>query len=213
MGYVPDMIIEAMRGSHQLGIFLRIDTDPALHLYFGVNDIPIGFDSVDPDGTVYLGGGRLIGVPSLEVLVNGTSDAVDFTISGIDPETSSRMLDSIPPVRGKLVQLGLTTLDQYYQPMTSIIPIWTGVASHPKEAKPPIEEGQSPTLSLSLAVVAGENMRSRKSSSLWSEPQQFEVSRALRAGKPSASLPDDKFCSQTGRLARGVQPPWPIYSS
>ncbi len=77
-----------MRGSHQLGLFLRIDTDPGLHIYFGVNDIPLGFDSIDPDGTVYLGGGRLIGIPSLEILVNGTSAAVDFTISGIDPATA-----------------------------------------------------------------------------------------------------------------------------
>jgi hypothetical protein len=212
MGWVPDEIVAELRGDHQLGIFLRIDTDPALHLYFGVNDVPIGFDGIDPDGTVYLGGGRLNGVPSLEVLVNGTSDAVDFSVSGIDPATGAKMLDSIPPVRGALVQLGLTTLDQYFQPMSSIIPIWTGVASHTKEARGPVQQGEMPTLSIALAVVAGENMRSRKSSSLWSEPQQIEVSRRLRVGLPSASLPDDKFCSQTGRLARGVQPTWPRYS-
>lgn len=212
MGWVPDAIIEEMRGDHELGIFLRIDTDPPLHMYFGVNDIPVGFDSIDPDGTEYLGGGRLNGIPSLEVLVNGTSDAVDFSMSGIDPATGAKMLDSIPPVRGALTQLGLTTLDRYYQPMSNIIPIWTGVASHTKEARAPVQAGETPTLSVALAVVTGENMRSRKSSSLWSEAQQFEVSRWLRAGSPSAPLPDDLFCSQTGRLARGVQPTWPRYS-
>ncbi|APG91160.1 hypothetical protein [Sinorhizobium americanum] len=199
MGWVPDNVTEAMRGSHQLGLFLRIDTDPALHIYFGVNDIPIGFDSIDPDGTVYLGGGRLIGIPSLEVLVNGTSDAVDFTVSGIDPATGARMLDSIPPVRGKLVQIGLTTLDDYYQPMSTIIPIWTGIASHPKEGKPPIREGETATLALSLAVVAGENTRSRASRSLWSDAMQKAIS------------PTDDFCKQTARLARGTQPVWPNY--
>lgn len=213
MGVVPDNVIDALRTSHQLGIFLRVDTDPALHLWFGADgEIPIGFDSIDPDGTVYLGGGRLLGIPSLEVLVNGTSDAVDFTVSGIDPATGAAMLDSIPAVRGALVHLGITTMDQYYQPMSAIIPLWTGVASHPKEARGAVGEGESPTLSLSLAVVAGENMRSRKSSALWSEAQQFEVSRWLRNGTPSASLPDDMFCSQTARLSRGVQPTWPRYN-
>lgn len=212
MGWVPDEIVDAMRGDHQLGIFLRIDTVPALHMYFGTNDIPIGFDGIDPDGTEYLGGGRLNGIPSLEVLVNGTSDAVDFSMSGIDPVTGAKMLDSIPPVRGALTQLGLTTLDQYYQPMSKIIPIWTGVASHTKEARAPVQTGENPTLSVALAVVAGENMRSRKSSSLWSEPQQIEVSRQLREGTVHASLPDDMFCSQTGRLSRGVQPTWPRYN-
>lgn len=212
MGWVSNEIIAELQGDHQLGIFLRIDTDPPLHLYFGGNDTPIGFDGIDPDGTVYLGGGRLTGVPSLEVLVNGTSDAVDFSVSGIDPETGAKMLESIPPVRGALVQLGLTTLDQYHQPMSKIIPIWTGIASHTKEAREPVQQGEMVTISLALAVVAGENMRSRKSSSLWSEPQQIEVSKQLRAGTPDASLPDDKFCSQTGRLSRGVQPTWPRYN-
>lgn len=200
MGFVPDNVIEALRGSHSLGIFMRIETDPALHIWFGVNDIPVGFDSIDPDGTVYLGGGRLIGVPTLEVLVNGTSDSVEFTISGVDPATGSKMLDSLPPVRGAIVQMGLTTLDQYYQPMSNVIPIWTGTASHVGEASPSVAGGQSPTLTLSLAVVAGERTRSRPSRSLWSSAHQKALS------------PGDKFCDQTARLARGVIPTWPRYN-
>lgn len=199
--YVPQAVIEAMRGSHQLGIFLRVDTDPALHLWFGVNDVPIGFDGIDPDGTVYLGGGRLIGVPSLEVLVNGTSDAVDFTVSGIDPATGAKMLESMPPIRGKQVQLGMTTLDQYFQPMSKIVPVWTGIASHPKETMPPRREGEPATLSLSLAVVAGENTRSRASKVTWSDAMQ------------RSKYPTDAFCGNTGALSRGTnQPAWPHFS-
>jgi hypothetical protein len=199
MGWVPENVIEEMRGSHQLGIFLRIDTDPALHIYFGVGDVPIGFSSIDPDGTVYLGGGRLESIPSLEILVNGTSDAVDFTLSGIDPQTGSNTLDAIPEVRGKAVQIGLTTLDRYFQPMSSIIPIWTGTASHPSEASPAIKQGETPSLTLGLTVAAGENTRSRPSRSLWSDAMQKSVS------------PTDDFCKQTPRIARGVQPTWPNY--
>lgn len=212
MGWVPDNVVSSLQGSHELGIFLRVDTDPALHLWFGVGDAQIGFDSIDPEGTIYLGGGRLIGIPSLEILVNGTSDAVDFTMSGIDPATSAAMLNSIPPVRGALVQLGITTLDRYNQPLSGIIPLWSGIASHSKEARAPVGEGESPTLSLSLSIVAGENMRSRKSSSLWSDAQQIDVSRRLREGTAHSSLADDVFCRQTGRLSRGVQPTWPRYS-
>lgn len=197
--YVPAAVVEAMRGSHQLGLFLRVDTEPALHLWFGINDVPIGFDGIDPDGTVYLGGGRLVGIPSLEILVNGTSDAVEFFVSGIDPATGSKMLDSIPPVRGKLVQVGLTTLDNYFQPMTKIIPIWTGIASHPKEGRPAIKEGETATLTLALSVVSGENTRSRPSRALWSDAMQKAIS------------PTDNFCKQTAGLARGTQPVWPNY--
>lgn len=199
MSFVPDNVVAEMRGSHQLGIFLRIDTDPALHLWFGVNDIPAGFDSIDPDGTVYLGGGRLIGVPTLEVLVNGTADSVDFTVSGVDPATGAKMLDSIPTVRGAAVQMGLTTLDQYFQPMSSIIPIWTGTASHVGESSQAAQGESSPQLTLSLSVVTGEATRSRPSRTLWSDAMQKAIS------------PTDEFCAQVQRLARGVQPVWPNY--
>jgi len=198
MAWVPDNVIEELRGSHQLGIFLRIDTDPALHMWFGINDIPANFDSIDPDGTVYLGGGRLVGVPTLEVLVNGTADSVEFTLSGIDPGTAAKTIDSLPPIRGAAVHMGITTLDQYFQPMSDIIPIWTGTASHVGEQSPAVPSGESVTLTLSLAVVAGEATRSRPARTLWSSAHQKALS------------PTDKFCDETARLARGVQPTWTL---
>jgi len=91
MGYVPDDVIAAMRGSHSLGIFFRMDTNPALHLWMGINDIPAEFDhAIDLEGTVYLGGGRLGGIPTLEVLINGVADRVEFQMTGISPEDAER---------------------------------------------------------------------------------------------------------------------------
>lgn len=196
-GPVPSNVIEALGTSHQLGIFLRVDTDPALHLCFGVNDMQIKFDSIDEDGTIYNGAGQLLGIPSLEVLVNGKSDSVEFTLSGVDAATATRLVDSLPPVRGADVMLGITTLDHLYQPMSSIIPIWSGVASHVSEASAPVEARKAPTLTLALSVVSGEPTRSRPARSLWSSAHQKAIS------------PDDKFCDGTARLAsRGVNPPW-----
>lgn len=196
MPYVPDEVIDRLGSSHQLGIFLYVGTDPALHLYFGVNDIPANFDGIDPDGTVYLGGGRLNGIPTLEVLVNGTADSVQFTMSGVDPTTGAKVLDEIPEVRGADIILGMTTLDDYYQPMTSPIPIWSGMASHVSEASGTVGPKDQPTLELALSAVAGEATRSRAARVMWSSPHQKAIS------------PTDKFCDETGRLARGVQPTW-----
>lgn len=200
MGWVPDHVIEEMRGSHLLGIFLHVATDPALHMWFGVHDIPAKIDSVDADGTVYLGGGRLNGLPTLEVLVNGTADNVEMTMSGIDPAAAARMLESIPAVRGRDVFVGLTTLDQYYQPMSNIIPVWHGTASHVAESSAPVAGNQNRSISLSLLVTSGEGTRSRPSRALWSSAHQ------------KAQYPTDKFCDQTPRMARGVAPDWPKYT-
>lgn len=199
MGWVPDNVIEEQRGSHQLAVFMRLSTDPPLHLWMGTGDVPAGFDSLDDDETVYLGGGRLVGLPTLETLINGTADSVEFTISGVDPATGGKMLDSMPAVRGSDVHMGLTTLDRYYQPMSAIIPIWKGSASHTSEASPTVTGKDNPTLSLSLAVVTGEPTRSRPSRALWSSAMQKAIS------------PTDLFCDQTARVARGVQPAWPNY--
>jgi hypothetical protein len=196
MNFVPENIIEEMRGSHTLGIFMHVATEPPLHVWFGAEDIPANFDSIDDDGAVYLGGGILNGMPTLEVLLNGASDAVDFSLSGIDPDTGRAMIESLPPVRGKQVTIGLTTLDEYFQPMSAIIPFWQGRASHTVEESLPVKSGQSPTLTLSLSVMAGDAARSRPSRSLWSQPHQEAIS------------PTDKFCNETSRLASGVQPAW-----
>jgi hypothetical protein len=199
MGYVPDAIIDRMRRSHKLGIFLHLATSPALRIWFGIHNIPAGFESVDGDGSVYQGGGMLVGVPLLEVLVNGASDNVDFTLSGLNPGLASTTLQTIPPVRGAALYMGITTLDDYYQPMSKIIPIWRGIASHISSSRPTVQGAVSPTTALSLSVVAGEATRSRPAYTLWSSAQQKILS------------PTDLFCDGTSRLARGVQPVWPNY--
>jgi hypothetical protein len=195
--YVPAAVLEAMSSSHVLGIFFYMATEPALHIWMGVNDIPAGIDGVTPDGTVFLGGGRLLNIPSLEVLCNGQSGSVSFGISGIDPATAAEVLAAMPPVRGKKVMIALTTLDQYYQPTASLIPVWSGTASHPTEESGVVPGDANPTVSLSLAVISGNNTRSRASGSLWSSAHQ------------KADYPTDRGCDQASRIARGVAPTWP----
>lgn len=197
--YVPAAVIEELRGSHNLGVFIHLATDPPLHVWFGTADKVAGIDSIDPAGTVYLGGGRLIGLPTLEVLVNGTADSVEMTMSGIDPETGAKMIDSIPEVRGRDLYLGMTTLDEYYQPMSSIIPLWNGAASHIIESSQTVTGATNRTQSLGLIVTSGEDTRSRPAYALWSPAHQ----RALSS--------TDAFCDGTARLARGIYPAWPNY--
>jgi len=194
--YVPSIVLAALATSHMLGIFFRLDSDPGLHIWCGVNDIPAGFDSIDED-TVYLGAGKLLNMPSLEVLVNGQASSASFGLSGIDAATSARLAPLLPDVRGKDVKVGITTLDDYFQPVSDIISLWTGTASHKSETSPPVPGGENPTTTLALAVVSGHSTRSRPSYSMWSPAHH------------KAEYPTDLFCDQTPRLARGVAPVWP----
>ncbi|AJY44661.1 hypothetical protein [Martelella endophytica] len=200
MAYVPDNIIDALRGSHQLAVFVRLDTDPPLRLWLGVNDVPVGFDALDEAGAVYEGAGRLLELDTLEVLVNGTAGSASFTITGVDPDERARIVESLPPVRGCLMHVGMTTLDDYYQPMSAVIPLWQAMASHTTEAYDGGGQGDPATLRLSLTAVSGGRARSRPARTFWSAPHQKALS------------PTDLFCDQTGRLSRGVDVVWPYYS-
>lgn len=198
MGWVPDEVVEAMRGSHLLGIFVRLDIDPPLRLWLGVNDVPSRIVSVDP-GTnqTYLGGGRLRDVPNLEVPINGTAERVEFQITGIDPATAAQI--DIDEPRGKVVHVGITVLDEYYQPISTIIPLARGVASHVSEKSDAVQGASNVTVTESLSVGFGATTRGRNAASMWSQAHQ----RAL--------YQTDDFCKNTARQARGVNVTWPRF--
>jgi hypothetical protein len=197
--WVPPEVIEAMSGSHNAAFFLRVDTTPPLRLALGVNDMEIGIPVIDEEGAVYTGAGVLQDVPDLEVLINGQSDRIEFTLSGVDPDAEELAeLDAID-IRGKQVFVGMTTLDQDYQPMSPIIQMWDGTASFISERSAPVVGTGTRSLTLALSVGAGNTMRKRISAAIWSHAHQ----RAL--------YPTDDFCKGTARLARGVAPSWPRF--
>lgn len=199
MARVPDNVLARMRGSHMLGVFVRVDTDDPLGVWLGIADIPAKIDDVDIDGMIYRGGGRLANVPDLEATVNGIAEYAEFTLSGIAPDQlgpwSAEALHEM--VKGRAVHVGVTTLDDYYQPMSSIIPLLKGKAQRVSEYWPPVTGTQNPTITLGLGVGFGLTTRDRPAASLWSEPHH------------RADHPTDAFCDETARLAKGVQPDWP----
>lgn len=201
MGYVPDEVIEALRSSHTLGIFMRIDTTPTGRFWMGTSDIPIKFKgtSIEADGGTYIGGGVLGGIPTLEALINDVAERVEFQMSGLTQDQSAIFNANVPEVRGKKVHVGFTVLDTDYKPVSDIIPIWTGSASFFSERSPPVGSTETPLITMALSVASGAVTRSRPSASLWSHAHQ------------QALYPTDDFCKGTARLARGVAPSWPRY--
>lgn len=211
--WVPANVIERLRGSHMLGVFLHIELDPPLRIWLGMNDIPAGIEGVDPTtNEIYLGGGRLLGIPDLEVLINGQAEQVEFTLSGLTPEMVAELDIDAVDLRGVVVRVGMTTLDDYYQPMSAIIPFWSGVAYGASETSPPVAGSQNYSSTVALGAEAGNMTRSRNAAILWSHPQQLAVwAEFFPTPESQAANPADQFCAGTARLARGVQPTWPRF--
>lgn len=197
--WLPDALVEELRGDHELAIFTRFAFDEPLYLWFGVNDVPTRIESVDETGQIYIGGGKLINVPELEVLINGTADRVDFTITGLNPENIASLDIAGAEVRGAEVHVAITALDHRYQPVVNPIPVWSGRASYVTENLPAVSGTKNQTVTLSLSVGSGDTTRERASASLWSDAQH------------QALFPGDLFCKGTARLARGSMPVWPTF--
>lgn len=197
---LPDEVIEKLRGSHQLGIFLRLDTDPPVRLWLGINDIEAGIYSVDPTTQErYLGAGRLAGIPNLEAALNGVADRVEIQLSGVDPDTADLAEWDEVDVRGKAFHIAITTLDDHYQPMSAPIPVMTGRASFVSCKDVAVSGPVNNSVTISLSVGFGITTRDRSAMSLWSPAHQ----RAL--------YPTDAFCDGVSRLERGVAPAWPRF--
>jgi hypothetical protein len=201
MLYLPAPVTEALRGSVNLGLYWRLGTEPALHLWMGFNDVPIGIPSLDAEGTVYLGAGKLMNIPELEVLINGIADRTEFYLSGVSIEASNIVDEEAPPVTGAPVHVGIAVLNDRYQPTTPIIPLWTGTADYWTMKQSRTEKAtDTPTRTIAISVGTGDTTRSRPRFGFWTDAQQRIISST------------DAFCDRVARYSRGYQVTWPRWS-
>lgn len=201
MARVPDAVVDALRRSHRLGIFLRVAVEPEpFRLWLGINDVPAGIEGIDPTTSeVYLGGGRLGDIPPLEAVINGVADRVQFVLPGLDPAEMSIVDIRDWDVRGVDVHIGIAVLDDWHQPTTAIIPLIAAHGSKLTKQRPTVSGAQNASVSLSFSVGVGITTWDRSEASLWSPEHQ----RAL--------YPTDAFCDGTTRLERGAAPSWPRF--
>ncbi len=196
--YVSEELLAEFRKSRVIGIFLRIGSTPPLHMWFGVNDVKAGILVKDPDGTIYLGGGRFTKVPEFEVLINGIAERIDFSLSA-DEQAILDVInhEDFPDLKGAEVDLGVCGIDQYYQIVGHILPLWNGKISFFYERSEGVNAQEVPQRMIGISVGAGNVARKRGAAATWSAA----IHRLLH--------PTDAFFDNMARLARGVQPAWP----
>lgn len=201
MGYFPDATVAAFRGFYNLGLFFRLDTSPALHLWFGVSDVPAAIQSIDVAGTIYNGGGWIADVPdALEVLLNGTADRADWTLSGIPADLTANLAATAPSVVGKRCDFALAPLDARWQLITQPQSLWVGTADFWAEEQPPQEDVTKPKLRrLTLSTMTGDTSRALPYFATWTDRDQRNLS------------PTDAFCGRVTRYYPGQIVRWPRF--
>lgn len=201
MGYLPDATVAAFKGTYNCGLFFRLDTSPALHLWWGISDIPARVVALDSAGTVYIGAGYLTNVPdALEVLINGTAERVDWSMSGVPASLTANLADAAPSVVGKACMFGVAALDERWQMQSDIVPLWSGTADFWSEAQPPQSDVTKEKLrTLTLTTMTGDSSRALPFYSTWTDRIQQFLS------------PGDLFCDRTPRYFQGQIIRWPRF--
>lgn len=201
MGVIPDATITAMRGSFNLGLFLYVGTTAPIRIWWGVGDTIAKIDSVDIAGVTYVGAGMVTEIPdALEVLMNGTSDRVDFSLSGVDPALVANLAIDAPPVLGAPVVFGFAILDELWQPKTSIVELHHGVAEAWLDTTNyPPKIGDNATATITLITTSGTPSRSSASILTWTDPAQKRISST------------DRFCERVPGMYQTRIIRWPRF--
>lgn len=96
-------------------VLLRIGTDPVARICSGVAPMIISSDPVDGQAYRYLGGGKLVEVPELEQVINGTAQRISVTVNGVSAATVALFRDESDSLKGASVWIGAATQDDDYQ--------------------------------------------------------------------------------------------------
>ena len=201
MGYIPDDTIAAFRGVFNLGMFFRLDTAPALHLWWGVSNKPAQIDALDVAGTIYNGAGVITDIPdALEMLINGTASRVDWEMSGVPANLTADLAVNAPSVVGARVDFAIAALDARWQIIGAPVSVWVGTADFWAEAQPPQPDVTRPkTRKLILSTMTGDTSRALPYYATWTDLDQQQISAT------------DTLCERVPRYYTGQIITWPRY--
>jgi len=218
--YVPDTFTQIMReraNSVTMGIFFRLATTPIpLRVWMGITDFPtkrilvggiegqvadvtdLGYESIDPAGELYLGMGRMLGMPDIEVSNDGQAPRMQIQLSGLEPEHIALLDPEVDGVAGCEAKIGIAPLDEFYQPLHTIIPLQTAYAdvvefTQDLDADP--RKGGTQTVAVSIG--SGDGRRAIPRLTSWTHAQHQLIH------------PGDDFFKAQGRYIQGLRIGWP----
>jgi len=186
---------ELAGGSPRVGVFFRLEVDPAFRFWLGIGDCLAGIDAQDGAGETYSGLGQMIGLPALQQLANGAADRVEFKLSYVSQRVAALASSEHADVKGALFRVGIGLFDAQWQLVEQ--PQWLKTFTIDFLS---IERDQTQgeavwTLSLSArSLFTG---RRRPGLGFWTEADQ------------QARHPGDKFCQRSVLYSIDVQKAWP----
>lgn len=200
LGWDAPALAQLEGGSVRLGILLRIATDPVIRLWAGaVRDISIDADGIeDTDGAVYQSMGLLTDIPTVNQLLNGQAERVEFALSGVavTGEIAAIASTEAADIRGVAVNLGFLVFDANWQIASPTAWPWDGEADSLTVERQ--GDASSAVRRLKLSVGSLMTGRRRARNAYWTDADQKRRSA------------DDDFFDQVRTYWAGTTKVWPI---
>lgn len=172
----------------------RIETDTPAMLWTGHGDLLVPADGVvltSPE--IALGGGGLIDVPDLEQLLNGVAQRLEISLSGVNDAALVYAQEEAPQVPGAPVWIGRIEFDENWQPTGAVEWEWNGEGRGLTINR---QDGDPPSRTVVLKVVAGDTTRSRSAVSFFTDSDQRR------------KHPTDAIFSHVGQINAGTSRRW-----
>jgi hypothetical protein len=166
-------------------VLLRFGTDPVARICSGANPIRLPGNAVDAEPEYYLGGGKLVEVPELEQVINGTAQRIDITVSGVSKATVALFRDESAGLQGAPVHIGVAHQDAAWQ-ITEVE--WLGEL----RCDVPASQHSRSSRSISISLGSENTDRSKAPLTLWTPADQRRRS------------PTDQFFDGVPGLSQGT---------
>lgn len=187
--------------ARRVGVFFRVDSVPPIRLWAGSGERRLPLDVVENDpGNLYSGAGELVGFPSLNQLINGVAQRVDFTLSGtaVTAEAVSMADGEADDIDGVTVHVGLRRYDENDMGVGPVRWIWEGTADTVSLAAQG-GEGAEQSRTIGLGVGTTFTFRKRPRAVLWTRKDQRRRSS------------DDAMCDRVNRYSAESTKAWWTY--
>lgn len=191
-GLIEAAAIQLAGGAVRPAVYLYVEASTGpLRLSTGFGDRRIAPDAVDIEGGVYRGMGGIIGLPTLNQLINGIAQRVEFSLSAVTDEILQLADAEAETVRGAPTFLGFTAYDDDWQPYFA--PYW--LAELRTDTVKLDMRATTQTLTLSAGTVHTDRKRPRMS--FFTGPDQRRRS------------PTDAFCDRVAGYSANTTVRWP----
>lgn len=193
-----DPLVQAQIDGRLISVsfLVYIDSPTPVRAWTGIGDLFDDGWSGDSTGGTYKGVGAVLDIPSLQQLVNGVAQRVDFTLSGVDAQIVALADAEAADVRSKDVIVGMQFFADNLQPVGEPLRIWDGEADvirNDTVSTPDFSRVRTVTLSV------GSTTTGRR------RPSLHTFTRAQQRSRSS----DDAFCDRTGLYSGDSELAWP----